>query len=458
MPSTINPPTITHLITIGDSLSDRGTFYDRRLFGFPLRLLAGIEDKSISPHGRFTNSFAWDDNLGAILASEFLIRRLKRIRKYSSSDISDSIITGDFRIHRQIHQDFNLADDSGIRYKGRDFIRNYNEGGLTSSNYKWRFTPNITLFFTRLLLSNLDNKRKELLADDLAFNVTLEQKQKTLIVEWSGANDLITVNKKPTLKEINQAISARLRNVRILKSQGYCHFILFNLPDLSLTPRFALRSQAEREEVSKICEEFNRKLAIECSKLQKQHPIGTIKVFDIESYFKEIYFNPGKYQLDRSLRDKPYILFKDKIPPKSKQAPAKGYMFWDDVHPTGAIHGLLANRVYDTYEKEYAFKAGRILSEHELFLQFQTRYNAKYYHDKHSLFGLLVRKRFEVNLRDPKGLIYQILNHALYENGKRTKSVLLELGWINQAGRVNFMMPALRHANQTLQNTRKHKI
>ena len=63
-------------------------------------------------------------------------------------------------------------------------------------------------------------------------------KIKTLVIEWSGANDLITVNLHPNIKTAQRAVNARIENIEKLIEQGYQHFVLINLSDLSLTPRY----------------------------------------------------------------------------------------------------------------------------------------------------------------------------------------------------------------------------
>ena len=55
---TNNRKKITQLIIMGDSLSDRGTLNQRKLFGLiPMSYLSGLSSKS--PRGRFTNGFLW---------------------------------------------------------------------------------------------------------------------------------------------------------------------------------------------------------------------------------------------------------------------------------------------------------------------------------------------------------------------------------------------------------------
>ncbi len=71
----MKPTKISFVISMGDSLSDRGTFYNHRnLLGcVPVRTLL----QHTPPYGRFTNGFVWGDYIGAMIANELLIRELK---------------------------------------------------------------------------------------------------------------------------------------------------------------------------------------------------------------------------------------------------------------------------------------------------------------------------------------------------------------------------------------------
>jgi hypothetical protein len=67
---------ISRFVTLGDSLSDRGTMNNRYLFGFiPMKWVAGLSGES--PAGRFTNGLAWSDHIVAMFSNSFFINELK---------------------------------------------------------------------------------------------------------------------------------------------------------------------------------------------------------------------------------------------------------------------------------------------------------------------------------------------------------------------------------------------
>ncbi|VVC75603.1 hypothetical protein AQUSIP_08930 [Aquicella siphonis] len=221
----ITRPDISRIIIMGDSLSDRGTIYKKKLFGFiPMSLLAGLT--GTAPGDSFTNGMPWSDHFIAALANEFTIKKFQNDKKWRSDDMADAIINNDIHVRRAIEYYFNLRDDKKVDYRDNEFVRCYTEGGLTSHSYKWVPSISIKRFFTRLILSTLREKRADLLAHDEEHANVLppKEKAKTLIIEWSGANDLITVNERPSMTEVNKAVAERIRNIETLVAHGYRHF------------------------------------------------------------------------------------------------------------------------------------------------------------------------------------------------------------------------------------------
>lgn len=113
-----------------------------------------------------------------------------------------------------------------------------------------------------------------------------------MIIEWSGANDLLTVNAEPTLIEADNAVNARIANLEILIQQGYRNFVLVNLPDLSLTPRFQAKTRKEQENATKCSEYFNDQLADKAKQLIEKYkdlniPLN-LSIFDANTPFKNI--------------------------------------------------------------------------------------------------------------------------------------------------------------------------
>ncbi len=354
--SNINKPTISQIIMMGDSLSDRGTMVERKLFGIiPIKLLLGLAGRS--PRGRFTNGYAWSDMFSTNLVNELIIDSLKKQNK-DATDIADDIIHQKNSLHQELKHNYTLTQDKKVNYKGKPFIRTYTEGGLTSHSYRYQLSTSIARFFSRLILATLEDKRQLVQQDDLILKISPEEKLETLIIEWSGGNDLITVNREPSFKEADDAVKARIKNIERMIDQGYRHFILMNLPDLTTTPRYRKKSKEENLLAKGVIEYFNEQLKIACNELLLKNPHCKIRLFDIDSQFKDVYHHPEKYHIDPDKRDIPYYESKDFKPSKNgKPNPASGYMFSDDIHPSGDMHSLMATRFYDYFSNKYELEA-----------------------------------------------------------------------------------------------------
>lgn len=485
-------PIKKQIIIIGDSLSDRGEMDKRELLGFiDMSDLSGLS--GTSPQGRFTNGFTWSDFFATSLATEFKVAKIKEYCKkedlpfLGADDFSDQIIAGDQKIklilgddleyHRDGNgmrktesdsaiqngiiidgfddqpgkQDYDLDEYNTITYHGKPWIRSYCQGGLTSWNYKHTFTDNIVRFFSRTILVNLDIMRNRLLTDDRKIARTYQDKRDTLILEWSGANDFITVNEKPTIKAADKIISARINNVEKLIHAGYQDFVLFNLPDLSLTPRFQEQNQEERQSASACCDYLNEKLLNAATNLQHKYPSANIKVFDINTIFKSIYHNPLKYGFDPDKLTTPFTTSPDFFE-SNGLSPAKGYFFWDDVHPTADTHAVNASKFYDWLLQFFNFEEPDSLTKklmQETEDQIVTRYREIYDYEitekMNEPFGCVGNSSFDYQ----NATLSDIINHGL-NGGKRTKRILIRLGVFDQNGEPDMEIPAVRDAFQEI--------
>jgi len=495
----IEKPVISHFVIIGDSLSDRGTLDHRYLLGFiPMRLVAGLAGKS--PRGRFTNGFTWSDDFSATIADEFIIKRAEKNNalgaqhkyQFDNTDIADAILThsqnsntepvqldptdvadnviANRQFDRTIQNSYTLDNDLYVQYRGRDFVRSYDEGGLTAHDYRGAPSYSFTRFFSRLILATLDQKREKMLEHDRQLAIPDSQKQQTLILEWSGANDLITVNARPSREEADKAIQARILNAEKLILQGYRHFVLVDLPDLSLTPRYqnmtGAEGERERQNTKAICEYFNKKLTEECAKLQAKYKDNgcSIEVFAISNYFADVYQDtldqthryPCHFEKDKIKQ--PYTKSKD-FAIRNGLSPASGYMFWDDVHPTADLHEVLEQQLYKTYSQKYQFSAPCFETPKMLCYAFTRKFLELFASDVHGCFGLFRRTNVpQIDFSQPTTAIVSILRHALYNNGKRTRKALTELQWIDGAGNINTQIPALKDAKDELDAVIKQGI
>ncbi|QLZ70021.1 hypothetical protein FOLKNPGA_02821 [Legionella sp. PC1000] len=361
---------ISRLVFLGDSLSDRGTFDKRLLFGFiPLADLYEIGYDA--PRGRFTNGFVWGDYFVTAVIEQFEIdyaRRKLRLPRDArgNADVADAILANDLHLQKKNKRAFSLNNDKHILYKGTRFARFYCEAGLTSSDYKKKFTFNLKDEIARLIVANLEEKRKQLSADDKKYKISAQEKAETLIVEWSGANDLLTVNSEPTFLAADDAVNARIENLEILIQQGYRNFVLLNLPDLSLTPRFQAKGKKDQDKAAQCSVYFNKQLAAKVQHVIKKYqglnsPLN-LSIFDVSTPFQEMYEHSEEYGFDKSKLKLPYVdseefkqSQKNPVNQKENISPADGYMFWDDIHPTMDTHTWLAVKFKEAYHKMFTF-------------------------------------------------------------------------------------------------------
>lgn len=468
-------PIIRHIVSLGDSLTDRGTMYKRTVFGIPLRYLIGI-DKT-SPKGRFTNGYTWNDDFGTMLANMLIAKDFekkssctnsaasaaatvttKHSRSLSASDIADRIIEDDFTVIDQIEQAYSLDDDKLIQYKNTDFLRSHAEGGLTAHDYSDEIMS--SKIFAREIVSNLTAKRNELLDEDAARNTSQEEKSQTLITELSGANDMITVNDEPTKEIVDKAIAARVENIKELIKNGYQHFALINLPDLSLTPKCQSWSAEDKTNLQSCIVYFNEQLQLACEQLRADNPNVNIHLFDIYPIFNDIINNPEKYELDKSKQSQAFTSSPD-FKNENGISHAPGFTFWDELHPTAHVHNIIADRFYGEYSQQFDFEtpaACVVDSCQALCEAFMPAYLEKLRSDRGGFFGYfresnLLEKLKKITIegkRDFLNEIMIILDHALNGDGDRTRAVLQTLGWIDANNNINVFIPTLAEAKRRM--------
>lgn len=449
----VTPTQIKNIIMMGDSLSDRGTLNKTLLFGcIPMSLIGGLKGKS--PEGRFTNGLVWSDHVSAKIASDFTIKRLQKKWHLDDTDVSDAVISHDNKIMSAIRDNYSLDDDNFVNYYGRLWVRSYCIGGLTSHDYSWSLSTSIIRFFRRLIVSTLDDICKKLLEYDIENQLSYKHKAETLVIEWSGANDLLTVNAKPSLEEVDKAIAARFANIKKLIASGYQQFIVVNLPNLALTPRFQALSQREQDESKKCTDYFNSELQKAADQLNMDYPHCAVDVFNVNTMFERVYKNPTPYLFDKEKLTTPYTKSKDFKKPVNGLSQATGYMFYDDIHPSADLHALLASYFYDTLPLKYELlepdqechKRKSDLTEQELLQCYRMHYEKQLLSDQNGFF-----KSKKSNIDYKNADLKTVIRHAFYEDGPRTLSIINKLGWFDKKGQLILDEPVLKKAADEVQ-------
>ena len=138
--------------------------------------------------------------------------------------------------------------------------------------------------------------------------------------------------------------------------------------------------------------------------------------------------------------------------PNAKHDPEEEdkYTFWNDVHPSSKVHRILEKDFYENYlSKKFVFHAPKVKSREELIREFYDAYSKQFESDINGLFTWFRTSRLQVNVMEPDA-IKKVLNHALFEDGKRTRDILIKLHWMNDDGKINETIKYVRLAYDEL--------
>lgn len=216
-------PNITGIKIVGDSLSDAGRKYKEKIFGIiPYRWFLHK-----SKYGEFTDANVW-----AVYFKQELKALLENApRPYRPIDIA--------------------------------LVENEAEGGATLNKYRsfYDFVKWIKGFLMSFFLGSIQNQ-----VDDLKkYNkITPED----LVINWGEANDLVTLNymNKACVERLiksNQLFIDKVSQPEYqslwLHNNNHAHEVLiFELPDISCTPRFHEKKEKEKVNLKKLCERYNQ--------------------------------------------------------------------------------------------------------------------------------------------------------------------------------------------------------
>lgn len=279
------PKKIIHQIVVfGDSLTDENLMRRSAVGNW-----SGL--KGNSPKGSFTNGYTWLGHINMEMLDKAIIAAVANYLgpNFDGTDIEDFIEKNRKLIYKEINN--TLTSDEHVEnifsIDGNVVSRSYAIGGATAHSYRGVPSKSIARYFARLVVSTLADERKMFLED---LPGILAEKKTPLVVQWIGANDLITVNEAPSMLEADNVVIAALENIKELIKNGCTDFRLGSLPDLSLTPRYQDKSKTDEERTNaRLCSEYqNRQLEMGVKELQKMYPHCNIKVIDVNEKYKAI--------------------------------------------------------------------------------------------------------------------------------------------------------------------------
>jgi thermolabile hemolysin len=167
----------------------------------------------------------------------------------------------------------------------------------------------------------------------------------TLYDVFAGANDFIDGQ-----TNVSVPINSLQSSMNRLISGGARQFLVFNLPPLGDTPKYNGNASTVAQ-YNSLSQQFNAGLATMLAGLQSSSPSIKIFQFDVYGLFEQVLANPVDFNLTNVTNSAaPGLTAGASSYDMSQEAPNPNqYLFWDDLHPTTAVHAILAQRALDLF-------------------------------------------------------------------------------------------------------------
>jgi outer membrane lipase/esterase len=276
----VNFSKFNHLVVFGDSLSDNGNLYFLSKGAAPPFPAYG----TTTFPGRFTDGQNWVDYF--------------------------PVVVGNFGSITAFYS--NMANGTNVAV-----------GGSTSANLLQPapsiFPPNPTL--PAQISDYVESKPGHRVPND------------DLYVIWIGANDFAArIPPEETMANIRQGIAT-------LAKAGAKHFIVIDLPDISLTPLVKALGSVTVQEARQFVTAVNVLLAVEIPVSAWLERIN-ITLVEINTIFVPIVMNPVLF----GFSDSSHAAFT--VPNGPLATDPNDYVFWDGFHPTTRAHLITAQFIY----------------------------------------------------------------------------------------------------------------
>jgi phospholipase/lecithinase/hemolysin len=195
-----------------------------------------------------------------------------------------------------------------------------------------------TSFPSNLVVKDIDDQVNAFLSSRTA-------NASTLYVVFAGANDLIGGQ-----TNMSVPVGVLQTSMERLFTAGARQFLVINLPPLGYTPRYN-GTQSSITTANSLSQQYNTALATMLTGLTGSHPTITLNQLDVYSLMTDARANPQLYGLTNvSAPAAPGLDPGDTSYNTSQIAPNPNqYLFWDDLHPTTAVHLILGHRALDLF-------------------------------------------------------------------------------------------------------------
>lgn len=311
--------TPTHIVVLGDSLSDTGNLYTLTGGLLPPRPKADPASESLYDSGRtpkrFSNGDVWTDYVAN-----------------SRGLTVNSVWTG------------NPADPIDLR--GNGYVDNFAVANSFTGSYDWVGSPVYGPISNWTDLVNVSVLNQPFfgfpgLRQQADAYIAKGVSTDALHIIWAGANDLFFAPELTPLTAPNvvqQAVANIQGVLQDLHAQGVSKFVVANLPDLGATPfahgetSLPISLLDNSAALSSAADAFNQLLAQMLNSLS-----FNVTMVDIGSLSKLLFTDPQMFGFTNATD--PCL---DLTTLASACSDQNKYIFWDEVHPTTTAHGIIA--------------------------------------------------------------------------------------------------------------------
>lgn len=196
-----------------------------------------------------------------------------------------------------------------------------------------------------------------------------------------------------------------------------------------------------------------------------------ISLSALSNTFSKVYQNPAAYGLDESKKRQPYTQSKDFHINPDRTSPAKGYMFWDDIHPTAYVHAVTGKLMSEFIDSIYTLKPPAPTHQTDpvyMVKTFLREYHKTLRTERESIwsgYGISTAPHLPHDAIESKEdyprILADFLYHGLNEGGTRTLKILQNLKWVDKNKNIDISNPALLQAKEIYDrktNSPKHHI
>ena len=204
-------------------------------------------------------------------------------------------------------------------------IENYAYGGATTDN-------DLIMSYAHETSIPVPGVRQQIGTFAKNINITRFNFSRTLFVVWAGGNNYL---RRPN-GSISAIVNSLSNAVNDLLTIGATQLLVFNQPPLQAIPY--LQATSARLNISDLTNQYNRNLSSTIQTIQKNNPKKSLRIFDLNTLITQILRDSSSYGISNTVNP----CWSASSNSSRPCANASSYLFFDEVHFTSRVHGLIA--------------------------------------------------------------------------------------------------------------------